>query len=265
MSRFIYTPEMLKFIEAKFKKAEVPQVTKAFNKKFGTDKTAAQIKSTITNHGIKCGRKPSEVNKGKLKIMTNKQADFVKSEYLKSTVPELTVKLKQKFGLELKPKQVKDFIKNQGYQSGRTGQFKKGLQPWNTGKKGYVAGGRSSETRFKPGHQRNDTQPVGAIRSDRKDGYLMIKVEMPNKWKLLHVVEWEKHNGPIPKGHRLWFKDNDRTNWNIDNLMLITRAQGAVINKQGFGAVPAEFKQAAVTLADISMKRRALTTSGAAA
>lgn len=246
MSRFIYTPDMLKFIEAEFKKAEVPAVTEAFNKKFDLDKTPGQIKSAINNHGIVCGRKPSQVNKGRFKIVTKEQAAFIKAEFLKSTVPELTAKLNEKFGTSLKPNQVKDFIKNQGYRSGRTGQFEKGLKPWNTGKKGWTAGGRK------------DTQPVGAVRSDRKDGYLMIKVEMPNKWRLLHVVEWEKHHGPIPKGHRIWFKDNDRTNWHIDNLMLITRAQGAVLNKLGLGKVDAEHKTAAVIIADISMKRREL-------
>lgn len=264
MSRFIYSPEMLKFIKAQFKKHAVPKVTQAFNRKFGTEKTPAQIKSTIKNHGIVCGRKPGEHLKGKLKLVNKKQAAFIKAEFLKVSVPILTAKFNEKYGTDLKPKQVKDFIKNQGYQSGRTGRFEKGMKPWNTGKKGLKFGGRSSETQFKPGHQRNDTKPVGAIRTDTKDGYPIIKVEMPNKWKLLHVVEWEKHNGPIPKGHCLWFKDNDRTNWHIDNLMLVTRAQKAVINKLGMGTVPAEAKQAAVLLADLTMKRSQILREQAA-
>ncbi|MBV2128201.1 HNH endonuclease signature motif containing protein [Arsukibacterium indicum] len=265
MSRFIYTKEMLKFIAAQFKKHEVREVTAAFNKKFGTNKTPGQIKSTITNHGIVCGRAPGEANKGKLRTFTNEQVAFIRSEYQNLTVPELTKQFNSKFSADKSKQQIKNFIFQQGIRCNRSGHFEKGQQPWNTGKKGWTAGGRSAETRFKPGHQRSDTQQVGAIRADRKDGYLMVKVEMPNKWRLMHVVEWEKHYGPIPPNHRLWFKDNDRTNWHIDNLMLITRAQGAVINKQGLGKVASEHKAAVVVIADIKMKISKLVKAGAAA
>lgn len=263
MSRFVYTKEMIAFIRAEYTKAGVAEVTAAFNAKFGADKTEVQIKSTIKNHRIKCGRTTGQINKGVFKLLTPEQVDWVKTNFTLLPIAELTAEFNKVFSADLAMSQLRAFVKNHGIKSGRTGQFAKGQTSWNQGKKGWDAGGRSAETRFKKGHSGNEMKPVGATRICSKDGYVMVKVAMPNKWRLKHVVEWEMHNGKVPAGHRLWFKDNDRTNWAIDNLMLISRAQGAVINKMGFGTVLNEFKPAAVTLADIAMSRRKLTQQAA--
>lgn len=265
MSRFTYSPAMISFIAKAYQKMGIPEVTQAFNAQFVTSLTEGQIRGAIKNNRITCGRKTGSILKGVLRSYTAEQAKFIKKQYQKLSIDELTIAFNSKFGTEKTVKQIRAFTRNHSIKSGRTGRFEKGAESWNAGKKGWTAGGRSAETRFKKGHQSNDLKPVGSTRICSKDGYVVVKVALPNKWRLMHIVEWEKHHGPVPKGHRLWFKDNDRTNWHIDNLMLITRAQGAVINKQGFGTVPAELKTAAVTLADISMKRRALTNPGAAA
>lgn len=258
MSRFTYTDEMIRFLAEQYKQHGIAEVTAAFNKTFNADKTCKQIKSTITNHGIKCGRTTGQINKGKLLAYTEQQAEFIRQKYKELGLSELTVQFNAAFGTEKTMQQIRAFTRNHGIKSGRTGRFEKGQKSWNDGKKGWTAGGRSAETRFKPGHQMNDIKPVGSTRICSKDGYVIVKVAMPSEWRLMHIVEWEKHHGPIPEGHRLWFRDNDRTNWHIDNLMLITRAQGAVLNKQGLGKVNAEHKSTAVIIADISMKRREL-------
>lgn len=41
------------------------------------------------------------------------------------------------------------------------------------------------------------------------------------KGKRLHRVVWEYHNGPIPKGSHVHHKDEDRSNNQIENLMLM--------------------------------------------
>jgi hypothetical protein len=260
MSRFIYTAEMLEFIAAQYKLNGFPEVTAAFNKKFESHKTVPQIRAAIKNHKIICGRKTGELNKGVLRQFTTQQAEWIKQKYTELSLSALTAAFNAEFESNKTVQQIRSFTRNHSIKSGRSGRFDKGQQPWNTGMKGWCAGGRSAETRFKKGQALN-TMPLGSERVCSKDGYVMIKVAMPNKWRMKHVVEWEKHNGPIPKGYRIWFKDNVRTNWAIENLMLITRAQGAVINKMGLGTVPAELKTAAVTMADISMKRRKLSTS----
>lgn len=115
--------------------------------------------------------------------------------------------------------------------AGQAHRFPKGHRPWNAGRKGYVAGGRSAETRFKPGHRPAKWVPVGTEVVD-SDGYLKRKVRddappgMSRKnWKYVHVLVWEEAHGPVPPGHSIVFKDGDKTNIQLSNLECIPRAE----------------------------------------
>ena len=189
--------------------------------------------------------------------------DYLKAQFKLLDVNELTAAFNQTFGTSKETSKIRAFLKNHGIKSGRTGQFAPAQKSWNAGLTGLNIGGRSVETRFKPGRISLNIKPVGATRVDT-DGYTMVKIAMPNKWRGAHLVEWEKHFGPIPKGMRVHFKDSDRTNCDISNLILVTAAQCAVMNKMGLGRVDPEFKQAAIALADISMMRRQRTETGKA-
>ena len=116
-----------------------------------------------------------------------------------------------------------------GNNAGRNTRFKKGDTPWNKGLS-YSAGGRSKDTRFKPGCRRGNAmhlyQPIGTERVT-KDGYLQRKVndDMPlqRRWQMVHRLVWEEHNGPIPKGYAIQFLNGDRQDCRIENLALISR------------------------------------------
>lgn len=107
-------------------------------------------------------------------------------------------------------------------------RFEKGHKPWNKGAR-FVAGGRSVETRFRKGNKPQTWVPVGTERVTR-DGIRERKVTdkggYNNKdWRPVHVLLWEEHHGPVPKGHLVVFKDRNRENIAIDNLECITRAE----------------------------------------
>lgn len=112
-----------------------------------------------------------------------------------------------------------------------SGRFLPGQTSWNKGKKGLDFGGRSHETRFKPGHRggraNEIAQPIGAERI--VDGYLQRKTndDMPmhHRWKFVHVLLWESVNGPVPSGHVVVFKNKTRSDIHIDNLECITRRE----------------------------------------
>lgn len=253
-----YTTEMLQFIAQTYQQVGVADVAAAFNAKFGTNKTPKQIKAAISNHKITCGRITGQILKGKFVNFTQQQADFIASGYQEYTIAALTAELNKEFKTTFTEKQIRSFTRNHAIKSGRTGQFEKGINPWNKDLKGWVAGGRSAETRFKKGITPHGIRQVGDTRICSKGGHWVIKTKMPRTWRDRHVVEWEKVNGKVPAGHSLWFKDNDVTNFHPSNMMLITKAQRVVINKLGMGKAPAEYKQAAVILADITMKRTQL-------
>lgn len=108
-------------------------------------------------------------------------------------------------------------------------QFKKGHIPPNKGKKqkeymSKEAIERTKATRFQKGSIPPNAVPVGYERIDR-DGYVYIKVEGKKKLVLKHRYVWEQHNGSIPKGYNIQFKDGNKHNCDIDNLYMISRGE----------------------------------------
>ncbi|MBF8418931.1 HNH endonuclease signature motif containing protein [Heyndrickxia coagulans] len=41
----------------------------------------------------------------------------------------------------------------------------------------------------------------------------------------VHRLEWQKYNGEIPEGYVIHHKDENKLNWSIENLELLTRGE----------------------------------------
>jgi len=113
-----------------------------------------------------------------------------------------------------------------------SGRFLPGQTSWNKGKQ-FDSGGRSHETRFKPGHRGGIALerylPVGSERV-HKGGYIQVKVnEDPvfyKRWRFVHVLTWEAVHGPVPKGHVVSFKNRDPADCRrVENLELLHRRE----------------------------------------
>lgn len=155
----------------------------------------------------------------------------------------------EKFGWGISIGQVNAYIGNHHLNTGRTGRFQKGRESSNKGKKGACAAG-CEKTWFRKGHTPKNYRPVGSERVN-VDGYIEVKVADPSKWKLKHRVVWESVNGKIPKDSIIIFRDNDKTNTDIGNLMLIKRATHAVLNHMGFSGYSGELKETAIHIAEL--------------
>ena len=116
-------------------------------------------------------------------------------------------------------------------------RFKKGESPVNKGKKQTefmtTAGiDASKATRFKKGQlphnavgfKNGDISIRQCHPSTGGKSYKWVRINL-GKWQLLHIHIWEKKNGKLPKGHCLWFIDEDSMNCTLQNLELITRAE----------------------------------------
>lgn len=107
------------------------------------------------------------------------------------------------------------------------GRFEKGHATWNKGVR-FVAGGRSAETRFKPGSRPHTWHPVGHERVT-KDGYIQRKMTDTGTTRHdyigLHILLWREHHGEVPQGHVVVFRNGDKTAIRIDNLECITRQE----------------------------------------
>lgn len=159
-------------------------------------------------------------------------------EFLRSFIPghfshEIQRAFEEKFGHYITYAQIKCFKGNNKIRSGMDTRFKKGNVPPNKGKKMSAEQyAKASRTMFKKGNISHNYRPVGSERVN-VDGYIEIKVKDPGTWKLKHRVIWEQHNGKIPVGMIVIFKDNNPLNCSLDNLMLISKDENLKINRIG--------------------------------
>lgn len=166
---------------------------------------------------------------------TDKEVEVLREIYPDTSNPECSRILNRSL-LSIKNKASQlDLSKDPAYlEAAKPGQFHSGQESWNKGTN-WKAGGRSAETRFREGQKPHTTVPVGTV-TEHKDGYLKKKVRddlTPGRhnWKFVHVIEWEKHNGPLPKGWIVRFADGDNLNFDKDNLVAVSRQLNAVINR----------------------------------
>lgn len=180
-------------------------------------------------------------------------------EYLKQITPghhhrEICEIVNQKFSLNLTVGQIKGAINRYKLNTGFTGQFSKGSIPPNKGKKKYWVGGE--ETQFKKGNKAYNWVPIGTERIN-KDGYIEIKVQdgkLQKNWRGKHIVIWEAANGPLPKGGAIIFGDSNNRNFDIDNLILVSRKQLLVLNRHKLIQNNADLTRTGVIIADLYSK-----------
>lgn len=244
----VYNKAMLAFLAEHYPKMFVPELTAAFNKKFGKNKTTDQIKSCLSNHNIKAGVRRSRTPRR----YEDKHLEFLQKHYLTLNLEQLAEVFNAEFkNFNADIESIRACLKNNKIRSGRTGHFEPGHKSWNAGMKGLNTGGEKGW--FKKGAVPINYKPVGSERVNT-DGYVEVKVAEPNKWSLKHRVVYEQHYGLIPKSHNVSFRDNNPQNVEPSNLILMTKAQNVVLNKMGLADVPAEAKDSAILLADLTMK-----------
>lgn len=116
----------------------------------------------------------------------------------------------------------------------RAYRFEKGHVPHTKGRKAEEwmspeALARSTATRFKKGQRPQTWRPIGSERIN-VDGYIEVKVEEGKPWRHKQRVLWERAHGPIPEGYMVSFKDGNKQNCELDNLYLLSRADGLRAN-----------------------------------
>lgn len=87
-----------------------------------------------------------------------------------------------------------------GHGKGKHCRFHKGQTPWNKGR-AFDSGGRSHETRFKPGQKPHTWNPIGHERVT-KDGYRERKITdtgiTRQDYVGLHTLLWREFHGDVP-------------------------------------------------------------------
>lgn len=165
---------------------------------------------------------------------SEEERDFIRCYARGHGVKEITAEFNVRFDSGVKESQIKSYLDNNKISTGRNMRFRNGMIPHNKGKKmAPETYSKCAPTMFQKGKDNGRAMPVGTVRARggrNRKAYLYEKVADPNVWKLKHVLEWERHNGPVPEGNVLIFADGDTGNTDIENLIMITKAQLGIMN-----------------------------------
>jgi hypothetical protein len=264
-SRYRYSPEKVEFLR-EHKELTLAELTDNFNARFAETKGIKAICSACKNFKIHRTRKGPGKGNGKPRLFTPEQAQFICENYADRSVADLTALFNDQFGAAMTRDRIKTFVHNRGITSGRTGQFERGQTSWNLGKRGYMG---ANVTSFKKGSAPANRKPIGTERIDSKDGFILVKIAeenpytgAPTRYKHKHVHVWEQTHGKVPAGMVVAFKDGDKLNCDLGNLMLLTRAELLALNLHGYKEMPAELRPTVLIVAKLEVKAKIRTKPG---
>lgn len=252
-----YPPEVHDFVRENCTKHRDAELAEMCNEQFGTAFTKSKMKAFRGNYSYKNGLRnlsKEEYRKVQTKFPQG-MYEFVRDNSYGIPSAELAEIVKEKFGIDISPANMNAYCQRNGINRGIPGWFQKRHEPANKGKKAseYTtpeALERSRRTQFKKGNIPKNYVPVGTITI--ASGNKLIKIsdtgEQWDRWKYLSRYIWEQHNGPIPEGMCVAFKDGDSLNCDISNLILMTRGEIATMNKKGFRADIPEVTEAGLNV-----------------
>ena len=263
MAVYRYPPEVHEFVQEWAPKLRDQELAAKCNAELGTNFTPAKMKAFRGNHGYRNYKKqwtPEEYWKYQTQYPQG-MYEFIRDNSWGVSSKEMAEMVNEKFGTDFSPTQMKSFRQRHGIKSGVTGWYQKGHAPGNKGKKleEYVTDPervadikkRMAPTQFKKGQKAINEYPLGTI-AITSDGYKIRKRSMTGelweRWEFLHRAVWEEHNGPVPEGMMVSFRDSNRLNCDIDNLMLITKGEGAALTRLGLRSEDPDLTDAGLNL-----------------
>lgn len=229
------------------------EVAEAYMRRFpGEEMTASMIQAYKKNHKLNSGITgcPSKYSQ-ELRTFIEENSDGHANKDLLDLITK-------RFGPVMNLKALRAYRKNHNLPSGVDCRFQKGMTPINKGKNWTdFMPPKSAENcrrgQFNKGNKPLNYKPIGSY-SHTTDGYLVHKIADPNVWEFVHRRVWENHNGPVPDGYCVSFKDGNKDNCSIDNLMLISLAENAVINRMGLRSTDPDETETGLLVAKIRIK-----------
>lgn len=200
----MFTLTQIKFLEKNIAGIYYEKLAELFNKHFKADYSVIQISNFCKRQGWKNGLPGGGQIPGKFRYVGGKPSAeiecFIRDKVKKQNNSELAESIKERFGLSYTAGHVK-YIRN-------------------------CLGIKSTSGR--------KYKPVGTERIS-PNGYTIVKISdtgiFSDDWKFKHILIWENANGSVPEGNVILFADQDRNNFDPDNLLCVSRSELSQLNK----------------------------------
>lgn len=188
---------------------------------------------------------------------TDEMIEYVRGVYPHYTNKEIAQMLKERYGITVRPKSLRNLHQKYKYEDKleNVGRFEKGFTPWNKGKiMSEEEKKKSMSTWFKKGNTPWNTRPIGSMRLD-KDGYLVKKTKKTGRWTLYqrHIYE-QAHDVKLDKNDVIIFADGNIYNFDVENLVRITREELLYLNQEGLISKDQDITKAGVSVAKLMAK-----------
>jgi hypothetical protein len=203
------------------------------------------------------GRPKGSKNK-RLHKWSEEEKEYLASIIKGRTYKKIAALMKDKFNYDFTDQQIKGAMNRYSLRTETTGCFRKGSIPWNKGTRGRTG---ANKTSFKKGTIPPQYRSVGSERINR-DGYIEVKVADPRTWKLKQRYIYEQYHGEIPKGYYVIFADQDKQNFDIDNLIAVSRSEMLILNNNKLIYKDKELTKTGVNIAKILSKASKLKSRG---
>ena len=177
-------------------------------------------------------------------------------EYLGEITPgkhykEILDLMNKKFEYKFRLKQIEKAIVRFGYKTGIDTKYKKGHEPWSKGTKGLI---KPNKTSFQKGCKPWNKKKVGDETVDIH-GYTKVKVGEPNVWELKQRIMYEKyHNIKLTQDDVVIFADQNKLNFEKDNLILVSKKQLLEMNRNKLIFQDKELTKTGANIAELMMK-----------
>lgn len=232
-----YTPEMIEWLKANYNTVRLDELTKRFNQHFNTDYTKSALWHKI-DRIVEGGIVRDEHKMISRVKWTNEMVEWLKEHFEDDSYNRLAIKMNKLFNVKITGSSLEHKVTRLGLKKSKE-SIKRQCRP--------------NAFSFKKGHIPSSLKKLGQ-ETLRRDGYTWIKVEGGMRHKAR--VVYEQHHGPIPPGYKIIFADGDKTNFNIDNLLLVSAAEHNILNTHKLRVNGcAEATKCGLTMAKIMIRR----------
>ena len=211
-----------------YRRGTVADSVAALNERYALALTERQIRSWAKRHGWRArGRQRRRDG-----LLDAEQEQYLRDIWPGGSRAQSAAALNERYGLALELSQIITYARNHGIRGAPGGRF----LPGHKSNLGMKRPGFRSPTTFRAGNVPRNSRPLWSERVSGGRALIKVPEINPHTGAATRFVDkarwvWAQKYGPIPAGCAVTFLDGDPAHCRPANLVLLTRAELAALNR----------------------------------